>query len=73
MYSEMPVHERNDLIRSGAHWFAEQRFKLDHPGCSAEEARAYSACHWREYVGQVIDLMALADTIDERDAAVPWN
>jgi len=70
---QMPKEQRNALIRDGAHWFAEQRYKLDHPGCTEEDAKRFSSRHWREFVQQVIEWMALCDGVDEAEAAAPWN
>jgi len=72
-YSQMTPEERNRQIRFMAHGFSAERFKLDNPGCTEDQAWAHAERHWRGMVSAVIDFMAVSDCIDEAEEAAPWN
>jgi hypothetical protein len=73
-YSTMPVQQRIALIKSGAHWFAEQTFLKDNPRATKEQAEQYAADQWRDFVGHAIDFLACSQALEEAEGEkAPWN
>jgi hypothetical protein len=69
LYKHSQVKEYVPIYARG---FCAERYRLEHPGCSEEEAWRHAERHWRDFVDMAIDFMALDHALTEQEAA-PFN